>query len=95
MPNIDLDVTLMNRKGQEFKEGGESIELGSTLLYALEHKQEKQPLKDSTDCYKLRKRLFNGGEVELDSEDITLLKKKCHDSLSQPAFFAVLDLIEA
>jgi len=95
MPKINLDQALKNRDGKEFKEGGEPVELGSTLLFALEHKDAKQELKESMKCYKLRKALFGGGEVILESEDITLLKNKCHDSLAQPAFFAVVDLLEA
>jgi len=94
MAKIDLETKLKNRKGQEFKEGGEPIELGSTLLFALEHKSEGQNLQESMKCYKLRKDLFRGGEVELDSEEITLLKTKCHDSLSQSAFFAIVDILE-
>jgi len=94
MPKINLDQALTNRNGQEFKEGGESVQLGSTLLFSLEHKSDGQDLKESMECYKLRKLIFGGGEVDLASEDITLLKSKCHDALAQPAFFAVVDLLE-
>jgi hypothetical protein len=94
MPKINLDQALKNRDEKEFKEGGSPVELGSTLLFALEHKSEGQSLKESMECYKLRKALFGGGEVELASEDITLLKNKCHIALAQPAFFAVVDLLE-
>ena len=94
MPKINLDQTLTNRNGVEFKEGGTPIELGSSLLFALEHKSDGQDIKESMACYKLRKVIFGGGEVDLASEDITLLKAKCHGALAQPAFFSVVDLLE-
>lgn len=94
MPKINLDQALTNRNGVEFKEGGAPVELGSSLLFALEHKSEGQNMQESMKCYKLRKLIFGGGEVDLASEDITLLKSKCHDALAQPAFFAVVDLLE-
>ena len=95
MPTINLDQTLKNTKGQEFKDGDKPIELGSTLLWALEQKSQGQDMKESMSCYELRKRIFKGGEVSLSSEDIILLKAKCHEAISQPAFFAVIDILEA
>jgi len=95
VPKINLDQNLKNREGKEFKEGGKPIELGSSLLFALESKSQGQNLEESMRCYKLRKKLFDGGEVDLQSEEITLLKHKANESLVQPVFFSIVDILEA
>ena len=94
MATINLDQELKHRNGEEFDFNGGNLDLCGALLYALEFKRPDQEQEESMECYKLRKIIFNGGVINISSEEITLFKKKCHEALSQPAFFAVVDILE-
>jgi hypothetical protein len=94
MTKINLDQTLKNRSGLEFKEGEVPLELCSILLFALEGKSPNQTYDDSLKYYQLRKKIFKGGEVDLVSEEITILKQKAHEVLTPAVFFSILDILE-
>jgi hypothetical protein len=94
MATINLDQELKHRDGKEFNFNGDKLDLCGALLYSLEFKSEGQTQKESMECYKLRKTIFEGGVINISSEEIVLFKKKCHEALSQPAFFAVVDILE-
>jgi len=95
MGKINLDQHLKNRDGKEFTEDEKPIELASTLLYALENRSQDHNYQKSIKCFELRKKIFKGGEVELVSEEITLLKEKAHEALMPVVFFAILEILEA
>jgi len=93
MAKINLDLNLTTIEGKEIQDGGNPIELGSCLLYALARKEEGQTMAESLEYYALRKLLFKGGEVELTSEQITTLKNKSH-AFDSNVFYAIVDLLE-
>ena len=80
----EVQVKTINLKEVLKNVGGEEYtdksELGSVLLFALGQKKQNQSTDITDACHSLR--------------NITLLKAKCHGALAQPAFFAVVDLLE-
>lgn len=83
---INLDVVLVNRKGEPLVDGPEPITLRVVLCNALEAVDNNKPSgEEKSKRYKLVKKLWSAPAViDLSVDDLSMLKNRVADSYPSP-----------
>lgn len=94
---IDTRKTVKTIGDQEIKlhrEQQEGAPLKDILLFALSTMAERPTVEESAKIYLLGKKVDAGGEIDLDSDEVSLLKPRLVRVFPPFAFGAICDALE-